>query len=98
MPDEDKLIDDVGAKFESLTDVAFEKLDSPDHFVRMSSSFKEESSNIVLRATMVCATPLSCASEVSAKMSQRQQRTNDLLPLLARVAPLPPPPLPLPPP
>ncbi|GMI57053.1 hypothetical protein TeGR_g10296, partial [Tetraparma gracilis] len=52
MPDEDKLIDDVGAKFESLTDVAFEKLDSPDHFVRMSSSFKEESSNIVLRATM----------------------------------------------
>jgi hypothetical protein len=44
---------------------AFEKLESPDHFVHMSSVFKEGSSNIVLRASTVRPTPPSRARERS---------------------------------
>jgi hypothetical protein len=58
---EDSLIDKVSAKFASLS--AFEKLDSPDHFVHMSSVFKEGSSNAIGRATTVRPTSPSRASE-----------------------------------
>jgi hypothetical protein len=75
---EDKLISEVGSKFENLADAAFEKLDSPDHFVHMSSAFKEGSSNIILRATTVrpraseasAKKSQSCASEGNAKIAQ----------------------------
>ncbi|GMI36375.1 hypothetical protein TeGR_g14709 [Tetraparma gracilis] len=49
LSDEDKLIDEVGARFASLP--AFKKLDSPDCFVHMSSAFKEGSSTMIGRAT-----------------------------------------------
>ncbi|GMI20434.1 hypothetical protein TeGR_g7621 [Tetraparma gracilis] len=46
---ENELVAEVGARFASLP--AFEKLDSPDHFVHMSSAFKEGSSTMIGRAT-----------------------------------------------
>jgi hypothetical protein len=68
LPDEGKLIDEVSAKFESLP--AFEKLDSPDHFVHMSSVFKEESSNAIGRATTVRPTSFFRASERSERKKE----------------------------
>ncbi|GMI34230.1 hypothetical protein TeGR_g7990 [Tetraparma gracilis] len=69
LPDEDELIADVGAKFASLP--AFEKLDSPDHFVHMSSVFKEENSNAIGRATtIVDASIAEVAAWELAKMSR----------------------------
>ena len=68
LPDENKLVAKVVAKFASLP--ASEKLDSPDHFVHMFSVFKEESSNAIGRATTVRPTSPSRASERSERKQE----------------------------
>ncbi|GMI22558.1 hypothetical protein TeGR_g10182 [Tetraparma gracilis] len=71
LPNEDKFIDEVSAKFASMGDAAFEKLDSPDHFVHMFSAFKEGSSTTIGRATtIVDATIAEVAAWELAKMSR----------------------------
>ncbi|GMI28241.1 hypothetical protein TeGR_g4461, partial [Tetraparma gracilis] len=73
LPDEDKLIDEVGVKFASLP--AFEKLDSPDHFVHMSVAFKEGSSSAILKASTIVDAPIAeVAAWEMAKMSRENQK------------------------
>ncbi|GMI25215.1 hypothetical protein TeGR_g3083 [Tetraparma gracilis] len=71
--DENSLVDEVGAKFASLP--AFEELDSPDHFVEMSSVFKEWSSTATGRATTIVDAPVAeVAAWELAKMSRENQK------------------------
>ncbi|GMI30122.1 hypothetical protein TeGR_g9758 [Tetraparma gracilis] len=73
LPDENKLIKKVGARFASLP--AFEKLDSPDHFVHMSSALKEGSSSAILRASTIVDAPIAeVAAWEMAKMSRENQK------------------------
>jgi hypothetical protein len=65
LPDETALVKKVGARFAFLAGATFEKLNSPDHFVHMSSAFKEGSSTAIGRATTVRPS----AGEASAKKS-----------------------------
>ncbi|GMI43573.1 hypothetical protein TeGR_g4439, partial [Tetraparma gracilis] len=71
LPDEDSLVAKVGAKFASLP--AFEKLDSPDHFVHMSVVFKEGSSSAILRASTIVDAPI---AEVAAWEMAKLSREN----------------------
>ncbi|GMI54554.1 hypothetical protein TeGR_g8854 [Tetraparma gracilis] len=68
---EDKLIAEVGARFASLP--AFDKLDSPDHFVHMSSALKEGSSTAIGRATTIVDAPI---AEVAAWEMAQMSREN----------------------
>ncbi|GMI22418.1 hypothetical protein TeGR_g13348, partial [Tetraparma gracilis] len=73
LPDEDSLIDEVRTKFASLP--AFEKLDSPDHFVHMSSAFKEGSSNAIGMATTIVDAPIAeVAAWAGAEMSRENRK------------------------
>ncbi|GMI27852.1 hypothetical protein TeGR_g10416 [Tetraparma gracilis] len=73
LPDETALVKKIGAKFASLP--AFEKLDSPDHFVHMSWVFKEGSSAAIGRATTIVDAPIAeVAAWELAKMSRENQK------------------------
>jgi hypothetical protein len=59
---------------------AFEKLDSPDHFVHMSVAFKESSSSAILRASTVRPTSPSRVSERSERKKELAAAAQQLPP------------------
>ncbi|GMI35864.1 hypothetical protein TeGR_g6190, partial [Tetraparma gracilis] len=70
-----RLVKRVTQKFSSLTEAAFEKLESPDHFVHMFSALEEGSSTAIGRATTVVDAPIAeVAAWELAKMSRENQK------------------------
>ncbi|GMI19234.1 hypothetical protein TeGR_g13668, partial [Tetraparma gracilis] len=71
--DELDILDFMTDTLGMLKEEKFEKLESPDHFVHMSSVFKEESSSGILRATTTVDAPI---AEVAAWEMAKMSREN----------------------